>query len=273
MSAINSDDIVSITLPKSLTYVEKNFIAPNLHTVNAATLSGWLNLEYEDESANIMAMCPNARLCIAGIYIETTLIPSDVSTIQAYKYANNIQFDFAIIPNTVTEIEDNAFYGCSPKLIFRCGENSAAHRYALENGIRFVFFDKRSPYNTIIDKEEEIIITEGELVESPDEILAPDIGTLISSIGSTKIDSLQIYGTGSKLVIIINGIRYEFTLVVLGDVNGDGVCDALDAEFLINAIHGRRGYDKHHRYAMDTNGDEDLNVADYQDIINRTLYD
>lgn len=271
--AINSDEIVSITLPKSLTFVEKGFNAPNLETVNISNLEKWLNLEYEDETANILARCPKARICIAGVYIETTIIPAGVTTIQSYKYANNIFFDYAIIPNSVTKIEDNAFYGCSSRLLIKCGENSAAHKYAIENGIRYTLFDKRDPYNTIINTDEEMLVTENEMVASPEEIVAPDIGTLISSIGSHDKDNTHIYGTGSKIVVIINGVRYEFTLVVKGDTNGDGVCDALDIELLLRALQGRGGYDKYLTCAMDSNADDELTVADYQNMVNKTLYE
>lgn len=270
-SAINSDEITSISLPTSLVEVGKNFNAPNLAEVHIKTLSSWLNVEYADETANILGMCPNAKIWLNGICIETTIVPSDISTIKAYKYANNRQFDFAIIPNTVTKIEDNAFYGCSSRLIFRCGENSAAHKYAEENGIKYVFFDARDPRNTVIDKEDNVIITDEELVVTPDEILLPDIGELISSIGSMKIDTIEIYGTGSTIVVIINGVRYEFTLVVKGDVNGDGVCDALDAEYLNHALHGRKDYKHHHMRAMDADSDEELTVADYQGIVNKAI--
>lgn len=270
--AINSDEIVSITLPSTLTYIEKGFNAPNLETVNMQNLGKWLNIEYEDETANILGMCPKAKICISGIYMESTLIPPEVTTIRAYKYANNQLFRLAVIPNTVTKIEDNAFYGCSSRLTIKCGENSAAHKYAVENGLRYIFFDKNDPYNTVIDMEESILETDNEMIDNPDEIVASDIGTLISYIGSHKIDSLQIFGTGSKIVVIINGVRYEFTLVVKGDINGDGTCDALDIEAIHHLMRGMGGYDKYRVRAMDTNSDEEVNVADYQSMVNKTLY-
>lgn len=270
--AINSDEIVSISLPSTLTYVEKGFNAPNLETVKMQNLAKWLNLEYEDETANILGMCPKAKVCIAGIYIESTIIPPEVTTIRAYKYANNVFFRLAVIPNYVTKIEDNAFYGCSDRLVIKCGENSAAHRYAEENGIRYLLFDKHDPYNTVIDMNDNILETDNEMIEDPDDIVPSDIGQLISYIGSHKIDSLQIFGTGSKIVVIINGVRYEFTLVVKGDVNGDGVCDALDIQVLHQLMQGRDGYDKYRVRAMDINSDDAVDLADYQNMVNKTLY-
>lgn len=270
--AINSDEIVSITLPNSLTYVEKGFNAPNLEEVRMQNLEKWLNLEYEDETANILGMCPNAKACIAGIFIESTLIPPGVTKIQSYKYANNPFFLLAIIPNSVTEIEDNAFYGCSSKFTIKCGENSAAHKYAIENGFRYVLFDKYDPYNTVVDMDESILETENEMVDTPDEIVASNLGTIISFISSHKHDNIEIFGTGSKIVVVVNGVRYEFTLVVKGDINGDGICDALDIEAIHRVLQGKGGYNKYVIRAMDTNSDEEINVSDYQGMVNKALY-
>lgn len=75
-------------------------------------------------------------------------------------------------------------------------------------------------------------------------------------------------------MVIINGVRYEFTLIVRGDVNGDGVCDALDAEFLHLLLNGK--YDKnqhgHHKFrAMDTDDNDEITVEDYQNIVNKVV--
>lgn len=272
--AINSDTITTITFPSTLNYIGRNFYAPNLERVNVFSLVTWLRLQYEDDSANILKNCPKAKVWLSGICIETTLIPDEITTIGSYKYANNKQFDFAIIPRTVTTIEENAFYGCSERLIFRVHKNSEAHRYAEANGIKYVFIKERNSENTIVDTENNEIVTDEELLDDPEQILPEDLGSLIEMLGTTKIYSLQIFGTGSKLVVIINGVRYEFTLIVRGDVNGDGVCDALDAEFLHHLLNGK--YDKnqhgHHKFrAMDTDDNDEITVEDYQNIVNKVV--
>ena len=52
----------------------------------------------------------------------------------AFQYCTSLQV--LEIPEGVAEIEENAFLGCT-NLIILCKENSCAHYYAQEHGIRF----------------------------------------------------------------------------------------------------------------------------------------
>ena len=52
----------------------------------------------------------------------------------AFQYCTSLQV--LEIPEGIAEIEENAFLGCT-NLIILCKENSCAHYYAQEHGIRF----------------------------------------------------------------------------------------------------------------------------------------
>lgn len=84
---------------------------------------------------------------------------------------------------------------------------------------------------------------------------------------------LACYGTGSKVTFGIKGDEYaESTLVVYGDINGDGVVDALDASAVALASSGRGGFnDDIYEIAADTNRDDEINIDDYQAVVNKLV--
>lgn len=84
---------------------------------------------------------------------------------------------------------------------------------------------------------------------------------------------LACYGTGSKVTFGIKGDEYaESTLVVYGDINGDGVVDALDASAVALASSGKGAFNNAiYETAADTNRDEEINVEDYQAVVNKLV--
>ncbi len=63
-------------------------------------------------------------------------IPSGTQTISDEAFAQCTRLKTVTIPSSVTSISDDAFDGCD-SLTIRCEENSAAHDYAVENGINY----------------------------------------------------------------------------------------------------------------------------------------
>lgn len=68
---------------------------------------------------------------------ESLSIPNSVTSIGELAFAGCSNLERINIPNSVTSIDEFAFFGCS-NLTIKCHDGSFAHRYAKENGIRFV---------------------------------------------------------------------------------------------------------------------------------------
>lgn len=65
---------------------------------------------------------------------KVDLTGSGIITIGAGAFADNEELTVMIIPDSVTEIGENAFAGCD-KLVILCGAESAAYQYAVDNHI------------------------------------------------------------------------------------------------------------------------------------------
>ena len=63
-------------------------------------------------------------------------IPESVRHIREGAFQNCISLESLTIPDSIKDIEESAFEGCT-NLSIRCREGSAAHKYAVENGIGF----------------------------------------------------------------------------------------------------------------------------------------
>ena len=57
----------------------------------------------------------------------------------AFEYCETLRE--IVIPNSVVNMEDNAFYGCDDKFVLVVQRDSYAERYAKENGMNYVYFE------------------------------------------------------------------------------------------------------------------------------------
>ncbi len=82
----------------------------------------------------------------------------------------------------------------------------------------------------------------------------------------------QYYGTGSTLdVCNDNGVWETYTLIVQGDVNGDSVCDVLDAVNVQRASTNHTKLTDNYLLAADINGDGNIDVDDYSAVVNNAV--
>lgn len=82
----------------------------------------------------------------------------------------------------------------------------------------------------------------------------------------------ELLGTGSKIkVTYFNGKSAEYTLVVFGDVNGDSVCDVLDASHIEMIINEKETGTDAQLYAANGCTSKDMTVLSYQTVLNRAL--
>ena len=90
--------------------------------------------------------------------------------------------------------------------------------------------------------------------------------------GNAYNDEEKLMGTGVKIMLYDDAtIIDEVEIVVDGDTNGDGACDALDCAQVADASVGRSGLTGVYAAAADGNTDEIIDVMDYQSIVNKAV--
>lgn len=95
-------------------------------------------------------------------------------------------------------------------------------------------------------------------------IIAP--GTSIEQIEGATLEG-EVLGTGAK--ITVNGTTY--TLVVLGDVSGDGEIKAKDYMMIKNYIMGTLNLNETEKKAADVSKDNEIKAKDYMVIKNHIM--
>lgn len=129
---------------------------------------------------------------------------------------------------------------------------------------------------TTVDYNNGIIFTDStDNINNTDSIFSA-LGENIEIIPSQDNMSVKSYGTGTKIrvmaVDIDDEVIKEYVLVVYGDVNGDGVVDALDAHAISSYTNGVSDFNnRYYKTAADLNGSDSINVEDYQAVINKLI--
>ncbi len=92
---------------------------------------------------------------------------------------------------------------------------------------------------------------------------------------SYQIGESSVYGTGTTFNVYYDDeLIHEYKFALIGDLNGDGVIDALDCSELHKYTVGFKdayACDLYLYYAIDGNLDGYVDVNDYQDAVNKTL--
>ncbi len=94
----------------------------------------------------------------------------------------------------------------------------------------------------------------------------------IYSVKDINKKDITYLTTGSTLTVTQNnGETFDFTIVVEGDVNGDGVCDVLDASETELIGNGHKNSDILQCYAANGCVAESIDVSAYQNVVNLAL--
>ena len=89
---------------------------------------------------------------------------------------------------------------------------------------------------------------------------------------SHKNGADNYYGTGTVVELVEgDNVAFTQTLVVFGDVNGDGIVDVLDACEIERASNDNSALEGHYEAAADINLSGEIDVLDYQASINKAL--
>lgn len=108
-----------------------------------------------------------------------------------------------------------------------------------------------------------------------DYLTCNNLSELVSTYNSTTADvniGNGFIGTGSKINVSNNGEAVAYlTVIVSGDVNGDGVCNVLDASEVERFSTGAKKPEEIEAYAANGSYSSSITSATYQSILNKAL--
>jgi hypothetical protein len=167
--------------------------------------------------------------------LTSLTVPDNVSVIGDWAFKNCTELYAIAISDKVSSIAEGVFDGCTNAIIY-CKEGSYAQEYAIENDIPFSFgtppaVARVEGINAIIDIQHAFIYGLSEALTS-----------LNGRIQTTGLATLQVipsegvtYGTGTIVNVNVNGHMFEsYTIVIYGDINGDGNIDSIDAGEIVD---------------------------------------
>lgn len=133
-----------------------------------------------------------------------------------------------------------------------------------------IFATIKGTENTFIDFCGVIYTSSPNNVNTLDNIFSVDGDIRVTPSYAT--DTQNCYGTGS-IVEILNGdeVAIGLTLVVQGDINGDGVVNVIDLSEIEQAVNGHKDIADTYSVAADANRDETFDITDYQTAVNIAL--
>ena len=105
--------LTSISIPKSVTSIGVNafYNCNNLTEVNISDLTAWCNIDFENGASNPLR---NDRvLKLNGDIITELVIPNEITEIKKNTFYGCSSFKSAIIHDNVTSIGERAFFNCS----------------------------------------------------------------------------------------------------------------------------------------------------------------
>jgi hypothetical protein len=194
-----------------------------------------------------------------------------VTTIEDDAFSNSPSLRKVIVPESVTEISDNAFADFSG--VIYCIEGSYAHQYAVDKGIPFTFWCPMDDDFLQLDTSTGLLYTNMEGCNDVYDVTTSFIQYSFSGITPSYLyGNYEFFGTGSTFSAYKGG-QYlgNITLIVEGDLNGDSICDALDASLLVNHQKADATLVGAYRTAADTNMDGALTLEDYQAVVNKAV--
>ncbi len=202
--------------------------------------------------------------------LKSILIPEGVIRIEPYAFHDSGGLESVTIHKSVSYIGSYAFNVFEG--VMYCAKDSVAHKYAIDNGIKYSVIGISGKENTQIDSENLTITTTIQNNSDITKILGISDTATVNITASYLYGNIELYGTGT-IITVFDGNDYigDFTLVVEGDTNGDSICDVLDCAQVALVSNGHKTFDGAYELAANSNQDDVVDANDYQAIINKSL--
>ena len=218
---------------------------------------------YTVTAINFINILANAKT----IVVPDTVVSISGIILNVLGINNNSPLEKIIIPESVTEFinikvrKEISVYGVP---------GSKAEEFAVQQELEFV--DISTIYSIDTETTE---VTDGMLVV--DEVKETEIANLLKPsedyIVSVVPTEYNIYSTGTKVQIKDKdgAVLKEHVLVVKGDLNGDGVCDALDCMLVELARTNSANLAKSAFLAGNLTDDSEITIDDFEAIVNKAI--
>ena len=125
----------------------ENLIMEVIEGLKGYMLSSWMSLFFMDRADAVAAV--SAYTAELWDTAAKAVVPKTVSDITDFALSFMLAHERVIVPNSVTSIGENAFGVVRPSFRIVCFPKSAAHNYALDNGIGYVLFGDVTGDNSI----------------------------------------------------------------------------------------------------------------------------
>jgi len=273
---------------KSLTSFK---IPEAIDRIREATFYGCKGLEGINLHSNIKSIYNMAfAYCESLVNVE---IPESVTTINSAAFMNCKGLESIRLPDTLTEIESRAFIGCVklnsiniPKSVTTVGE-----MVFTTSNLDYVYGEPESLAKTIAKNYKAQYIDSTTLFVAVGENKQQGINVITDDLALTKASDLikiegyaftaevlessgtKFLGTGSVIGIYDTAgcLVSEVVVVVKGDLNGDGVCDALDCMLAELTRTSCMELKDEYLTAADYTEDSEVDLDDFQQIVNKAV--
>lgn len=300
-SFYNCSNLTSISIPDSVTKIDSYAfcqcykleaidIPQNVTSIGMYAFRSCTDLSEIEIPEGVTLIDYGAFQSCVGL--SKVSIPDSVLTIDDYAF-RHCALKSVVIPKNVTTLGDYVFQGCgglkkvvmydsltsigveavtAPTVIYGY-ENTTAHSYAIENGISYIPIQLSSENSEVsVDFNNKIIFSSVNSCTDIAELVSTSQGCALSSDASLVTGDFSCIGTGSGVAVKVDDMLVdEYLVVVEGDLNGDGVCDALDAAQTALVINGFREIDELQIYAANGCVSDTIDVVSYQNVVNRVL--
>lgn len=195
-----------------------------------------------------------------ALYIDNFLI--DTNENLPYKY---------FVESSTAVIADSAFNGFGGFIL--CQKDSAAHNYAIENGLDFIIPTIEGTDNkTSVNFPNQLVFTSLLMCNDINNVVSAPEEMTLTTDSSFAYEGNILYGTGSS-VTIFDGEDYmgDYTVIVTGDLNGDSVCDVIDAALASLYSADLIIPSTNEIYAANGEIAEEIDTLDYQNVVNIAL--
>ncbi len=126
--------------------------------------------------------------------------------------------------------------------------------------------------NSVLDEENSIIFTELDLCKNTEEIIEFAETITYEITPSIVLNDNEFIGTGSVITIYENKEKIaEYKIIVNGDLNGDSVCDVIDASLAELSLNDNRTPTIDECFAANGMAKEIIDIDSFQYVVNAAL--
>lgn len=224
-----------------------------------------LGKETADASGDFAYSVNNESVIITGVKNQPDIcfVPDMIQgfPVRSLVFENAFESPFVVFGRSVLRVEGKAF---SENNTVIAPKDSAPIAAAKISGAKTLSYTEA----VTPDFADNVFYTHKYLITKEEELFVGDCDVDITPSHSIFENYL---GTDTKIILTNNGKSAEFLLSVIGDVNGDSVCDVLDTVMVKSFSNKQTDLKKIQQKSVDFNGDGVVDANDYAQAVNVAL--